>query len=261
MGHYNDLGGHMGAEKTYLNTKRFYYWSGIHDWICALTQDCVSCQSNKSKQRRNNEVPLEDCETETQVFRTVHIDHKGPLNPPSRGSSHCLLIIDAFSRYLMAYPVRDTGTQSTINAMEKWTMHYGIPHSIIHDRGTAFVNIEFVYWTKEFGVTLRPRTAHSPWTNGRVETQNQHIARYWRNFLNESGNNWAQLAAKFAFAHNTSVNYTTGKTPYKIVFRNKPQIPMSLKLGLHRNKNKNCKSQFCDYRHIAIAKTKSKTNY
>ena len=91
----------------------------MHDWICALTQDCVSGQSNKPKQRRNNEVPLEDCETETQVFRTVHIDNKGPLNPPSRGNLHCLLIIDAFSRYLMAYPVRDTGAQSTINAMEK----------------------------------------------------------------------------------------------------------------------------------------------
>ena len=108
MGHYNDLGGHMGAQKTYLNTKRFYYWPGMHDWICALTQDGISCQSNESKQQKNNEVPLEDCETETQVFRTVHIDHKGPLNPPSRGNLHCLLIIDAFSRYLMAYPVRDT---------------------------------------------------------------------------------------------------------------------------------------------------------
>ena len=145
----------------------------------------------------------------------------------------------------MAYPVRDTGAQSTINAMEKWIMHYGIRQSIIHDRGTAFVNTEFVNWTKEFGITLRPRTAHSPWTNGKVETQN-HIARYWRNFLSESGNNWAQLAAKIAFALNTSVNYTTGKTPYEILFCNKPQIPMSPKLGLYRNKNKNCRSQFCN---------------
>ena len=146
-------------------------------------------------------------------------------------------------------------------------MHYGKPQSIIHDRGTAFVNTEFVNWTKKFGITLRPRTGHSPWTNRKVETQNQHIARYWRNSLNESGNNWAQLATKFAFAHNTSVNYTTGNTPYERVFLfcNKPQIPMSLKLGLYRNKNKNCRSQFCNgfngYLPFAIAKTKSKTNY
>ena len=53
------------------------------------------------------------------------------------------------------------------------------------------------------------------------------------------------MAPKFAFAHNTSVNYTTGKTPYEIVFGTKPQIPMSLKLGLYRNKHKICCSDFC----------------
>ena len=109
--------------------------------------------------------------------------------------------------------------------MEKWIMQYGIPQPIKHDRGTAFMNTEFVNWTKEFGITLRPRTASSPWTNGKVETQNQHIARSWRTFLNESGSNWSPSAAKFAFAHDNSVTYTTGKTPYEIVFCNKPQIP------------------------------------
>ena len=122
---------------------------------------------------------------------------------------------------------------------------FGIPQSIIHDRGTAFINTEFSSWTKELGITLRHRTAYSPWTIGKIETQNQHIARYWRNFLNHAGNNWSSLAPKFAFAHNTSVNYTTRKTPYEIVFGTKPQTPMSLKLGLYRNKHKLCCSNFC----------------
>ena len=160
-------------------------------------------------------------------------------------SLHCLLVIDAFSRFLMVYPVTNTGAQATISAVEKWIHSFGIPQSIVHDRGTAFINTEFINWTKELGITLRPRTAHSPWTNGKIETQNQHIARYWRNFLNDAGNNWSSLAPKFAFAHNTSVNYTTGKTPYEIVFGTKPQIPMSLKLGLCRNKHKLCCSDFC----------------
>ena len=66
------------------------------------------------------------------------------------------------------------------------------------------------------------------------------------NFFNDAGNNWSSLAPKFAFAHNTSVNYTTGKTPYEIVFGTKPQIPMSLKLGLYRNEHKLCCSNFCE---------------
>ena len=245
MGHYNELGGHMGASKTYANGKRLYYWPGMFDWICALTADCLACQNNKPKPKHLNEVPLEAWQGDTAPFCAIHIDHKGPLHPPSNRNTHVLLIVDSFSRFLMVYPVTNTGAQATTAAVEKWILHFGIPQSIIHDRATAFLNTDFVNWTKELGITLRPRTAHSPWKNGKVETQNQHIARYWRSFLNDAGTNWAPLAPKFAFAHNTSVNYTTGKTPYEIVFGTKPQIPMSVKLGLYRNKHKLCCSEFC----------------
>ena len=60
MGHYNELSGHMGASKTYANAKRFYYWPGMYDWICALTADCLACQKNKPKPKHLNEVPLEE---------------------------------------------------------------------------------------------------------------------------------------------------------------------------------------------------------
>ena len=218
----------------------------MFDWICALTADCLTCQNNKPKPKHRNEVPLEEWQNETVPFRTIHIDHKGPNHPTSAGNVHCLLIADAFSRFLMVYPVRNTTALATITAVERWILSFGIPQSIIHDRGIAFINTEFINWTKELGITLRPRTAYSPWTNGKIETQNQHIARYWRNFLNDAGNNWSSLAPKFAFAHNTSVNYTTGETPYEIVFGTKPQIPMSLKLGLYRNKHKLCCTNFCE---------------
>ena len=57
LGHYNEMGGHMGASKTYSNARRFYYWPGMFDWICALTADCITCQNNKPKPKHRNEVP------------------------------------------------------------------------------------------------------------------------------------------------------------------------------------------------------------
>ena len=87
------------------------------------------------------------------------------------------MVIDAFSRFLMVYPVSNTGGQATISAVEKWIHSFGIPQSIVHDRRTAFINTEFINWTKELGITLRRRRAHSPWTNGKIETQNQNVAR------------------------------------------------------------------------------------
>ena len=190
---------------------------------------------------------MEEWQNETTPFRTIHIDHKGPLCPPSNRNLPCLLVIVAFSRFLMVYPGTNTGAQATLSAIDKWIQSFGIPQSIVHKRGTDFINSEFANWTKDLGITLRPRTARSPWTNGKIEIQNQHIARYWRYFLNDAGNNCSSLALLLAFAPSTSVNFTTGNLPYKIVFGTKSQIPMSLKLGLYRNKHKFCCSEFCKH--------------
>ena len=81
LGHYSEMGGHMGASKTYRNAKRFCFWPGIFDWICALTADCLTCQNNKSQPKHRNEVPLEECQNETVPFRTIHIDHKRISSP------------------------------------------------------------------------------------------------------------------------------------------------------------------------------------
>ena len=216
----------------------------MFDWICAITAHCLTCQTNKPKPKHTNEVPLEEWQNETVPFQTIHIDYKGPLHPPSNRNLHCFLVIDEISRFLIVYPVRNTGPQVTTSAIEKWIHSFRFPQPIIHDRGTAFNSIDFINWIKKLGIILWPRTAHSPWTSGKIETQNQHIARYWGNVLNDTGNNWSSLAPKFVFPHNKIVKYTTGKTIYEIVFGAIPQIPLSLKFVLYRNKHKFCYSEF-----------------
>ena len=136
-GTLHEMGGHMGATKPYANAKRFYYWPRMFDWICALTADCLTCQNNKPKPKHRNEVPLGEWQNETVPFRTIHIDHKGPIHPISASNVHCFLFTDTFSRFSMIYPVHDTAALATITAVEKWIISFGIPQSIIHDRGTV----------------------------------------------------------------------------------------------------------------------------
>ena len=190
----------------------------MFDWICALTADCFTCQNNKPKPMHRKEVPLEEWQNETVPFCTIHIDHKGPFHPNSASNVHCLLIVDAFSRFLTVYPVRNTTTVATITAVEKWMLSFGIPQSIIHDRCTAFINTEFIKCTKELGITQRPRTAHSPWTNGKIETQNQHIARYRGSFLNDARNIWFH---KHRSLHSPTIQVSTTRLE-------KPHMKLSL---------------------------------
>ena len=118
-------------------------------------------------------------ELETTPLKTIHIDRKGPLRPSSNSKTLSLVVVDAFSRFLGAYLVRDTGAQTTIKALEKWITLYGIPQKIVHDNGSVFINSNFINWTKEFGITLAPRTTYSPWTNSKVQVRNQHLTRFW----------------------------------------------------------------------------------
>ena len=141
------------------------------------------------------------------------------------------------------YKTNCINPKTTINTLEKTITLYEIP-LMKHENGTCFINSDFVNWTKGFGLILGPRTTYSPRTNGTV-VQN-HFTRYGRNFKSESGDNWSRLAPQCAFAHKTSVNYTTGLTPYEIVFGTKLHFPMTLKLGLFGDRNKQFKSEYCD---------------
>ena len=246
LAHQDSLSGHSGKDKTLSSIKRFFYWPGLYKWVSHLIANCLDCQKNKQKRKDLNEAPLEKwTETVPFPFHTVHIDHKGPINPPSNGNKHCLVVIDSFSRYIQVYPVPSTSASETISALEKFFLTFGIPQKLVYDKGSAFMNEEFTSWTHELGITHAPRTAYSPWTNGKVEIQNKHLGTHFRIFFEQANRNWSDLAPKFAFAHNTTANTSTGLTPYEIVFGQKPQIPLSLKLGLLRSSDLTCNSEFC----------------
>ena len=57
-------------------------------------------------------------ELETKPFKKIHFDRNGPLNPSSNSNTYCLVVEEASSRLLGAYPVEDTGAQTTVNALE-----------------------------------------------------------------------------------------------------------------------------------------------
>ena len=115
------------------------------------------------------------------------------MYPPSNGKHNCLVIVDSFSRFIQVYPVRSTEASDTIKAFEKFIMSFGIPQKLVYDKGSAFMNQDFTSWIHELGVTPAPRTAFSPWTNGKIEIQNKHLGAHFRMFLEQAGENGMNL--------------------------------------------------------------------
>ena len=152
----------------------------MYKWVRTLTKSCLTCRKNKQIRKDQTTAPNEKWGEEVPYpFHTVHIDHKGPLNPMSDGKHHCLVVIDAFSRFIQVYPVKSTDATHTIEAMSTFITSFGIPQKLVYDRGTSFMSTDFSTFLLEFGITHAPRTKWSPWTNGKVEIQNKHLSRYF----------------------------------------------------------------------------------
>ena len=109
--HTHSLSSHPVIFETFEKIRQKFIWLGRYKWRVHLFEDCIDCQTNKTKRHDLHEAPLEQWgEIETTPFNTIHSDHKAPLRPSSTSNTHCLFVVDAFSRFLGAYPVRDTGT-------------------------------------------------------------------------------------------------------------------------------------------------------
>ena len=103
--HTHELSGHRAESTTYNRDKRYFFWPGMFKWIEIIMLDCLSCQTNKSAGKDLNEAPLEPWgQLEIIPLHTLHIDLKGPLRPLSKGYRFCLVILDAFSRFIQVYP-------------------------------------------------------------------------------------------------------------------------------------------------------------
>ena len=100
---YSDSG-HPGLFK---NIRQYFFWPGRYKWIVYLIEDWIECQTIKTKRHDLHEVPLEQWgQLESPPFKTIDIDHIGPLSRSSNSNTHCLFVVDAFFRFLGAYPIQ-----------------------------------------------------------------------------------------------------------------------------------------------------------
>ena len=102
LAHKHPLCGHHDKTKILEIIKR--YWPGLFKWFNMLLHDCLECQKNEPKRKDLKEAPWQQWgQLETMPMNTIHIDHNGPLRPSGHGKNFCLVLIDAFSRYLQVY--------------------------------------------------------------------------------------------------------------------------------------------------------------
>ncbi|CAH3935267.1 unnamed protein product [Pieris brassicae] len=115
---HDDIG-HFSFDKTFAKVKESYWFPKMKRFIQKYVKSCLECAHAKvpagKKAGELHTIEKIDC-----PFHTLHIDHLGPFVRSSSKNSYLLLIIDAFTKFIILIPVKSTKTVYSIRAMKNY---------------------------------------------------------------------------------------------------------------------------------------------
>ena len=97
------------------------------------------------------------------------MDIVGPL-PKSHGFSYILTIIDRYTRYVSAIPMKDSSSISVVNAFfHGYVSHFGVPKTVTTDRGAQFESNLWTQFIQRLGAKRKRTTRYYPQCHGLIE--------------------------------------------------------------------------------------------
>ena len=99
----------------------------------------------------------------------------GPLKGGSHKNKYLLVMVDKFTKWIEAKPVKTAEAGPVIDFISGVVHRYVVLHSIITDNGSNFTSDEVKTWWGNLGIKLDYSSVYHPQTNGQVERANGMI--------------------------------------------------------------------------------------
>ena len=113
----------------------------------------------------------------TWPFAVWGLDMVGPLKGGSHKKKYLLVMVDKFTKWIEAKPVKTAEAGLVIDFISGVMHRYGVPHSIITDNGSNFTADVVKTWYSNLGIKLDYASVYHPQTNSQVERANGLIIK------------------------------------------------------------------------------------
>ena len=232
--HHNcDLAAHVGRDRTFECIAKRYFWPGMYTDVQCWTAACLKCINHKRLKPKHHGllVPI----TSTYPFEIVSIDIIGPFKTTKHGYKYVLVMIDLFTSWVEAAPLRSLEAQETANVIFKEIItRHGCPTKILTDRGTQFTASLFDAFCKKLGIKHPKVSSLHPQTNGKCERFNRFLKASLATVINEGQTNWDLLLDCCLFAYRTSINTKVQETPFYLLYGRDVVLPSDLLFNVNK---------------------------
>jgi transposase InsO family protein len=229
--HSGLTGGHLGVTRTMAQVELRAYWVGWHGDVNRYCKTCPQCaryfRGKPPRQGYLQHAPI------GEPFERIAIDLTGP-HPRSRsGSVYILTVLDIFSKWVEAIPIRNKECATVAKALVDVVFaRYGIPLQILSDNGGEFEGNLMLELCRLLDIDKLRTTYYKPSTNGAVERFHRTMNSMLAKVVNENQRDWDERLPSVMAAYRASKHESTGFSPNFLILGREARAPLDIVMGI-----------------------------
>jgi hypothetical protein len=223
--------GHTGVAGTLDRLRTRVYWAGMHADVHDYVVSCDSCQRMKVEQRKTAGL-LRPPPVPDEPGYALNMDFVFGLPRTARGHTGYLSMTCRLSNWLqIALCTEEVGAEGAAQLVfDGWVRHYGLPAVIISDRDPRFTGRFWQELWRLLDTRLNMSTAGHPQTDGKAENRQRTANTMLRHYVDFEQSDWDTQLEHAAHAINNTRSVSSGLTPFEVMFRRAPRLPLDVAL-------------------------------
>ena len=159
----------------------------------------------------------------------VTMDILSGLPTVDDGSKYLLVVVDAFTKWVEAYPLPDQKAATCITAVYNGMFsRFGLPRQLHSDQGRNFESQLVTELCNITGVYKARTTAFHPRSDGQTEKANRTILAMLRAATHKDTKQWPSKPPTVLAVYRMTVHLTTGVTPNRAMLGREVLLPALL---------------------------------
>ena len=218
---------HQGQRRSQDLAIERFWWPGMCRSIVNLVKGCPRCIKYESAAPIAPLKPL-TCSGPGELVHMDFVSVEESMRLTEQPEiKHILVIQDHFSKYVVAYVVKNETAETATTALRNgYFSLFGAPAYLVSDQGSAFTGHVIQHLCKLYGVSKLRTTPYNAQTNGQVERMNQTIIRMIGKLEEDKKARWSQHLPELLLAYNATRSAITGYSPFYLLFGRRPRIPV-----------------------------------
>ena len=229
--HGGMTGGHLARRRTAASIQSRAYWPTWSSDLDAFLRECEPCaryRRGSAPKKAHLRTPLVG-----EPWFRVSVDITGPHPRSSKSNQYILTLVDHFSKWAEAIPLRNHTAPTVARALMVHVFSkFGAPWQLLTDRGTEFESELFKELMNWMEIDKLRTTAFHPSCNGVVERFHRTLNSMLGKVVSESQRDWDERLPLVLAAYRATPHESTGMTPNRLFLGHEVRMPIDIVMGL-----------------------------